>query len=93
MTVVLKPFRVPHPFQIEFVCFPSRSGVGGIVDKARGKVEEFKDGARRESYGGQSSFVLSPVIGSGTEPDGPADGSQPIRSETNSTPSTAGSRR
>lgn len=93
MTAALKPFRVPHPFQIEFVCFPSRSGVGGIVDKARDKVEEFKDGSRRESYGGESFFVLSPVIDSGTGPDGPANGSPPIRSEMNSTPSAPGSRR
>lgn len=67
LTATLKPFRVPHPFQIELVCFSSRSGVGGIVDKARGKVEEFKDGARRERYGGESAFVLSPVIDSRSE--------------------------
>ena len=93
ITAALSPLRVPHPFQLEFVCFPGRSGITGIVDKTKDKFEQFKDGSPHESYLGDSFFVLSPVIDPGTEPDGAANGSQPARSEENSKSPAAGSRR
>jgi len=68
ITVALSPVRVAPPFRIEFVCFPSRRGVAGLVDETRNKVEKFKDGSEHERYLGESFFVLSPVISLGTEP-------------------------
>jgi len=62
ITAALSPFHVPSPFRLEFVCFPSRLGIEGIVDKAKDKINEFRDGSPRESYLGGSFFVLSPLI-------------------------------
>jgi hypothetical protein len=67
ITAALSPFRVPPPFRLEFVCFPSRLGVDGMVDKAKDKINEFRDGSARESYLGGSFFVLSPLIDSNIE--------------------------
>jgi hypothetical protein len=58
----LRTLSVPVPFHLEFVCFPSREGVGGVLDAARDKAEAFKDGSTHESYLGESFMVLSPVI-------------------------------
>ncbi len=62
ITAALSPIQMLHRFQIEFVCFPSRLGVPGMVDRAKDKVEELRDGSQHESYVGDSFFVLSPVI-------------------------------
>lgn len=67
VTAALSPLQVPRPFQLEFVCFPSRTGVAGVVDDTKDKFEQFKDGSRHESYLGDSFFVLSPLIAPQTE--------------------------
>ena len=93
VTAALSPLQVPRPFQLEFVCFRSRTGIAGVVDDTKDKFAQFKDGALHESHLGDSFFVLSPLIDPQTEPDGPANRSQPIRSETNRAPAVAGSDR
>ena len=76
VTAMLSPLRVPHPFQLEFICFPSRSGFTGMVDKTKDKFEQLKDGSTHESYLGDSFFVLSPLIDPKTEPSGAANRSR-----------------
>jgi hypothetical protein len=93
VTAALSPIQVARPFQLEFVCFPSRTGVGGVVDDTKDKFEQFKDGSPHESFLGDSFFVLSPLIDPQTEPDGAANRSQPIRAATNQTSGAAGSDR
>jgi hypothetical protein len=93
ITAMLSPLRVPHPFHLEFVCFPSRSGIIGMVDKTKDKFEQLKDGSTHESFLGDSFFVLSPLIDPKAEPSIATNRSQPIRSGMNSTSSTADSRR
>ncbi len=93
VTVELSPFKVPRPFQLEFVCFPGRTGVAGVVDKTKDKIDQFKDGSGGQRLLGDSFFVLSPLIDVRTEPSDAANGSQPVHSETNSTSSAAGSHR
>jgi len=93
VTAALSPLQVPQPFQLEFVFFPSRSGIVGTVDKAKDKVEEFKDASPHESYLGDSFFLLSPLIDPQTGQGGAANRSQPIRSETNTMSSAAGADR
>jgi len=91
ISAALQPLQMAHPFQIEFVCFPSRSGIAGMADKTKDKFEQFKDGSTHKSYLGDSFFVLSPVIDPVTERDGAANRSQPVGSETNRVPRAAGS--
>jgi hypothetical protein len=93
VTAALSPIQVPRPFLLEFVCFPSRTGIPGVVDDTKDKLAQFKDGSPHESYLGDSFFVLSPLIDPETEPDGAANRSQPIRSETNRTSAAPGSDR
>ena len=73
ITAMLSPLRVPHPFHLEFVCFPSRSGIIGMVDKTKDKFEQLKDGSTHESFLGDSFFVLSPLIDPKTEPSDAAN--------------------
>ncbi len=62
LTVALSPLEVRHPFQLELLCFRTRSGIAGMVDDAKDKVAEINDGNPHETYLGGSSLVLSPVI-------------------------------
>lgn len=73
ITAMLSPLRVPHPFQLELICFPSRSGIIGMVDKTKDKFEQLKDGSTHESFLGDSFFVLSPLIDPKTEPSDAAN--------------------
>jgi hypothetical protein len=81
VTVKVSPLKVPQPFQLEFVCFPGRTGIDGLVDKTKDKLEQLKDGSQTQSLLGESFFVLSPLIDVQTKPGGAARVGQPIRSE------------
>lgn len=75
------PLQVPRPFQLEPVCFPSRTGIAGVVDDTQDRLVQFKDGSPRESYLGRSFFVSSPWIDLQTGPGGAANGTHPVRSD------------
>lgn len=62
MSVSLSPVKGADPFQVEFVCFPQREGVGGLMDKAEDKVTSWQSGTKRQSYYGESFMALSPKI-------------------------------
>ncbi len=68
ITVALAPVQVSGPFHIELVCFPSREGIAGTVDKAKDKIDEVKDGSHHQSYLGDSFYVVSPLIDPWPEP-------------------------
>ncbi len=91
ITAALAPVQVSGPFQIEWVCFPSRAGIAGTVDKAQDKIVDSKDGSQHKSYLGESFYVVSPSIDPRPEPDGAANRSQPVPPRTNRTPPAAGS--
>lgn len=65
MTLALSPIapsKVRVPFQLEFVCFPGRTGMPGLIDKTKDKVEKITDGAEGHRLLGESFFVTSPLI-------------------------------
>jgi hypothetical protein len=74
-----------------------------VVIRVRGGIQDGHDVRIRFVDGGRAYWITSNTIPGtevhekfdrvSTEPDGPANGSQPIRSGTNSTSSPAGSRR
>lgn len=68
MVVALSPVNVSGAFRLEFVCFPQRKGLPGVVDTATDKVQTWTDGSQHENHLGASFFLVSPLIRIPAEP-------------------------